>query len=428
MAVQINGDTGNVSATKADFSGNISIGGTLTYEDVTNVDSVGLITARTGIEIGARPGVGASISVDGNAIFSGITTVGTQLNIDTASSTEMIVLDVSGTNFARIGQNSAGGTNILDVRSEGHMRLLTGGNNERLRIDSSGRVGINETSMSSFNSIADDLVISQSSGSAGVTIRTSTTGSGTLAFTDAADTTFEGDIRYVHDGDYMRFSTAGNERARINSSGHFGIGSGSNTNKPLHIYTGSSDAEIRLQTNSGTEQNSYMSLRQSNGDLDFYTVQSGTSMKFHTANTERVKINGDGIMTKPYQPYFYANAGTNRDNVTDQVLAFSSAVRNNGSHYDTSNSRFTAPVTGAYIFGGTPAYQETSDTMSIQIRKNGTTVFEVERVVAGSMNQHSAFGFSTMIYLSASDYVDLYVSGQCHQNGSYSHWFGYLLG
>ena len=298
MAVQINGDTGNVSATKADFSGNISIGGTLTYEDVTNVDSVGLITARTGIEIGARPGVGASISVDGNAIFSGITTVGTQLNIDTASSTEMIVLDVSGTNFARIGQNSAGGTNILDVRSEGHMRLLTGGNNERLRIDSSGRVGINETSMSSFNSIADDLVISQSSGSAGVTIRTSTTGSGTLAFTDAADTTFEGDIRYVHDGDYMRFSTAGNERARINSSGHFGIGSGSNTNKPLHIYTGSSDAEIRLQTNSGTEQNSYMSLRQSNGDLDFYTVQSGTSMKFHTANTERVKINGDGIMTK----------------------------------------------------------------------------------------------------------------------------------
>ena len=81
MSVQINGDTGNVSATKADFSGNISIGGTLTYEDVTNVDSVGLITARTGIEVGARPGVAASISVDGNAIFSGITTIGGQLNL-----------------------------------------------------------------------------------------------------------------------------------------------------------------------------------------------------------------------------------------------------------------------------------------------------------------------------------------------------------
>ena len=74
MGVQINGDTGNISATKADYSGNVTIGGTLTYEDVTNIDSVGLITARNGIEVGASPGVGASISVDGNAIFSGITT------------------------------------------------------------------------------------------------------------------------------------------------------------------------------------------------------------------------------------------------------------------------------------------------------------------------------------------------------------------
>ena len=35
----------------ATFSGNVSIGGTLTYEDVTNIDSVGLITARTGIRL-----------------------------------------------------------------------------------------------------------------------------------------------------------------------------------------------------------------------------------------------------------------------------------------------------------------------------------------------------------------------------------------
>ena len=77
MGVQINGDTGNISATKADYSGNVTIGGTLTYEDVTNIDSVGLITAREGIEVGARPGVAASISVDGNAVFSGIVTATT---------------------------------------------------------------------------------------------------------------------------------------------------------------------------------------------------------------------------------------------------------------------------------------------------------------------------------------------------------------
>ena len=43
--------TGVVTATSGSFSGNVSIGGTLTYEDVTNVDSVGLITARSGIEV-----------------------------------------------------------------------------------------------------------------------------------------------------------------------------------------------------------------------------------------------------------------------------------------------------------------------------------------------------------------------------------------
>jgi len=81
MGVQINGDTGNISATKADYSGNVTIGGTLTYEDVTNIDSVGLITARTGIEIGARPGVAASISVDGNMIVSGISTFGGDVQV-----------------------------------------------------------------------------------------------------------------------------------------------------------------------------------------------------------------------------------------------------------------------------------------------------------------------------------------------------------
>ena len=35
----------------ASFSGNVSVGGTLTYEDVTNVDSVGLITARKRISV-----------------------------------------------------------------------------------------------------------------------------------------------------------------------------------------------------------------------------------------------------------------------------------------------------------------------------------------------------------------------------------------
>ena len=42
---------GTVSGTTGTFSGNVSVGGTLTYDDVTNIDSVGLITARSGINV-----------------------------------------------------------------------------------------------------------------------------------------------------------------------------------------------------------------------------------------------------------------------------------------------------------------------------------------------------------------------------------------
>ena len=40
-----------LKSTSADFSGNVSIGGTLTYEDVVNVDSVGVVTARAGLKV-----------------------------------------------------------------------------------------------------------------------------------------------------------------------------------------------------------------------------------------------------------------------------------------------------------------------------------------------------------------------------------------
>ena len=115
MGVQINGDTGNISATKADYSGNVTIGGTLTYEDVTNIDSVGLVTARNGIEIGARPGVAASISVDGNMIISGISTLGT--TSFTADATVNGVTVGKGANSG--SENTAVGANALDAITTG---------------------------------------------------------------------------------------------------------------------------------------------------------------------------------------------------------------------------------------------------------------------------------------------------------------------
>ena len=71
-SVSIGTATGGVN-----IPGNLGIGGTLTYEDVTNVDSIGVITARAGIKIGPSAGVAATIFADGSINTSGIITATT---------------------------------------------------------------------------------------------------------------------------------------------------------------------------------------------------------------------------------------------------------------------------------------------------------------------------------------------------------------
>ena len=52
MGIQFDGINNEIkSQTKIDFPGSIGIAGTLTYEDVTNVDSIGIVTARSGINV-----------------------------------------------------------------------------------------------------------------------------------------------------------------------------------------------------------------------------------------------------------------------------------------------------------------------------------------------------------------------------------------
>ena len=65
---------GTINATSGTVTGNLGVGGVLTYEDVTNIDSVGVITARSGVHVGPTAGVGATIYTDGGARYSGIIT------------------------------------------------------------------------------------------------------------------------------------------------------------------------------------------------------------------------------------------------------------------------------------------------------------------------------------------------------------------
>ncbi len=64
------GSTETVTLDGLTVINNVSIGGTLTYEDVTNIDSVGLITARAGVVVGS----GVTLSKDGDIFATGVTT------------------------------------------------------------------------------------------------------------------------------------------------------------------------------------------------------------------------------------------------------------------------------------------------------------------------------------------------------------------
>ena len=119
-----------VSATTASFSGNVSVGGTLTYEDVNNVDSIGIITARSGVHFGLA-GVGGSISAAGNATLAGIVTAGSGVfnsivvgSAVTANSSGIVVTgvttatDFNSTSDERLKENITTVENAVEVNNQ----------------------------------------------------------------------------------------------------------------------------------------------------------------------------------------------------------------------------------------------------------------------------------------------------------------------
>ena len=119
--------TGNVTGTTGSFSGNVSVGGTLTYEDVTNIDSVGLVTARTGIEVLADGIgiVGGGLTVTGLSTFFG----GIDLPDSPAAPNARISIGDGGggqSEDAQIYHNSTYGTVFQDSTNTG-IQIWTGG-------------------------------------------------------------------------------------------------------------------------------------------------------------------------------------------------------------------------------------------------------------------------------------------------------------
>ena len=167
--------------------------GVLTYEDVANVDSVGVVTARTDINLGDS------------------------------------IIHIGDTN-----------TKIRFPAAD-TITAETGGS-ERLRIDSSGRLLLGTTT-EGRDTFADNLTVADS-GNCGITIRSGSSNDGNIYFSDGTSgaAEYQGIVQYNHANNELRFYTSGVQCSKFNSSGHVEPGTdstfdlGTSSNRFRNIY------------------------------------------------------------------------------------------------------------------------------------------------------------------------------------------------
>ena len=107
------------------FGGNLTVSGVLTYEDVTNVDSVGLITARNGVVVGS----GITLSKDGDVFFTGVATGnGSGLTNLPAANITGTLPAISGANLTNLDASDLASGTIPDARFPATLPAVSGAN------------------------------------------------------------------------------------------------------------------------------------------------------------------------------------------------------------------------------------------------------------------------------------------------------------
>ncbi len=168
---------------------------------------------------------------------------------------------------------------LASTDASGFIRLLTGGNNERMRIDSSGRLMAGTTTEG--HGSADDLTIA-TTGDTGITIRSGTSDQGNIFFSDGTSGTneYRGAIRYYHDLDELEFMTAASGRMRIDSSGNL-----------IQYSTGTLERQHRQQSSSAYTATNIRSVI--DGAAGYLAFDTGTNWTNGNA-TERMRIDSLG--------------------------------------------------------------------------------------------------------------------------------------
>jgi hypothetical protein len=278
----------------ATFNGNVSIGGTLTYEDVTNIDSVGIVTARAGINIS-----GGDLKVGGtNVINSGRVLYNVE-QIKLADTKELVLGSSNDFKIYHSGSHSfisEEGAGALKIKGD-DIRFENAGAIERLRITSAGLVGIGTDNpvlkTHIYNTAnADVALIESTQNFATIRFKSATNTSGPTIGIDGAGGL---QLDQKDTSKYIAFAI-GSERLRITSGGNVNIGGDyTQTDSKVTILDASkpiAEATLNLQssTTSGAADTGPV--------LRFYG-HSGSEGRYH-ASIKGAKENGTSGNTAGY--------------------------------------------------------------------------------------------------------------------------------
>ena len=115
--------TGALSGTTANFSGNVTVGGLLTYEDVKNVDSVGIITARSGVDVDDFLDVGSNIKLGNAGVITATTFKGdgdfVELDVDGHTNLDNVNVAGVATFASTVNATLFSGASQIGIQSAG---------------------------------------------------------------------------------------------------------------------------------------------------------------------------------------------------------------------------------------------------------------------------------------------------------------------